>query len=83
MSIRATRELTVCEPYLASMPELPLQSLAQAYGMGFYEASEERELREAWRGFAAHSGLAILAVNTSPEVSAEVYRGFFDFMSKN
>ena len=82
-TIRATRELTVCEPYLASMPELPLQSLAQAYGMGFYEASEEAELREAWRGFAAHTGAALLAVNTSPQISAEVYRGFFDFMSKN
>ena len=65
------------------MPELPLRSLAQAYGMGFYEASEEAELREAWRGFAAHSGPAILAVNTSPQISAEVYRGFFGFMSKN
>ena len=78
--IRATRSLSVREPYLASMPVLPLPKLAGAYGLSYYEAADEVALKSAWSDFVRDDEPALLAVMTEPDVSARIFADYFAFL---
>lgn len=78
--IRATRSLSVCNPYLASMPELPLAALAAAYGLSYYEAADAAGLKAAWTEFVNDEKPALLAVVTDAEVSAATFADYFAFL---
>lgn len=78
--IRATRSLSVCEPYLASMPGLPLSGLAEAYGLSYYEAADGGELKAAWTDFVSDEKPALLAVTTDAEISSGTFADYFAFL---
>ncbi|MCM1518391.1 MAG: 2-succinyl-5-enolpyruvyl-6-hydroxy-3-cyclohexene-1-carboxylic-acid synthase [Pseudoflavonifractor sp.] len=76
--IDSTSALPECERYFAASAEFPARQLADAYGLAFFEASDESELRREWGGFAAETARpAMLAIHTPPMESAEVLRGYF------
>ena len=81
--IRATRDLDVCEPYLSSMPALPLEKLAAAYGLGYYEAADMESLRKVWGDFVEDDRQSILAVKTDPQVSVKAFADYFVFLKNN
>lgn len=77
--IANTRSLPEVEPCFAVGTRLPLRQLAEGYGMNFYEASSEEELRKAFAQFCADTDApAILAVNTPAQESAEILRRYFE-----
>lgn len=81
--IRATRSLSVREPYLASMRNMPLAELAGAYGLGYYEANDESQLKNKWSDFVKDERPSILAVMTDPDTSARAFADYFAFLKNN
>lgn len=58
---------------------VPLRQLAEGYGLDYFEAADERRLRDVFPQFMdlSRGRAAVLAVDTPGELSAEVLRGFF------
>lgn len=81
--IKATRDLKVMEPYLSSMPPLPLKELTTAYGISFYHACDYAGLKLEWDKFVVATGPALLAVETDSTVSASTFADYFKFLKNN
>lgn len=77
--IKTTSSLPELEQYFAASSHLPLRQLADGYGFSYFEVSSEEELRSQWPAFIDFSSPrpAIMRVNTTPELSAEVLKGYF------
>lgn len=77
--ISATSELPEREEFLAVGSNLPLRKLAEGYGFSYFEASSMSELTTVFPAFIAESSSpALLAVNTPPQLSAEVLKRYFE-----
>lgn len=76
--IDSTASLSECERYFAASAEFPARQLADAYGMAFFEATDEHALRRVWTAFASEADRpAMLAIHTPPRLSADILRGYF------
>ena len=79
--ISTTSSLPELEDYFTtnSAASLPLRELAAGYGADFFEVSDEHQLRSVWSVFMnpLSGRAAIMQINTPPEESAEVLKGFF------
>lgn len=77
--IDSTRNLDIREDYFCTNVNLPLRELAAGYGLAYYEADNEEQLRMLFGKFISENVKpAILAITTPPDASAEVLRGFFE-----
>lgn len=77
--IPSTSGLPELEKYFAVGTRLPLRALAEGYGLAYYEANSLNDLSSVFPAFVSESdAAAILAVNTPPELSAEVLRRYFE-----
>ncbi len=78
-SIPATRQLSVRTDMLSmDGMSLPLAQLSAGFGLDYFEASSEQELRSQWQAFAEAPRSAIMRVITPAAESAEVYASLFD-----
>lgn len=69
------RESTICLPPTRS----PWQGVCSAYGINYYRAENEQQLREQFRLFAGeHTTATMLEIVTPPEISAEVLTQYFN-----
>lgn len=76
--ISATSALPETNSYFAVGTNLPLQQLCDGYGIEYFEASDMDSLKSSFELFITeHEHPALLAINTPPELSAEVLRGYF------
>lgn len=76
--ISATSNLPETEDFLAVGTRLPLRNLAEGYGFAYYEASSLSDLDEVFPTFIAEEkSPALLAVNTPPQLSAEILKQYF------
>ncbi|WP_354022628.1 thiamine pyrophosphate-dependent enzyme [Duncaniella muris] len=77
--ISSTSDLPEMEEFLAVGTRLPLKDLAAGYGFAFFDASSSTELEKALAAFVAENRKpALLAVNTPPELSANVLKQYFE-----
>lgn len=77
--ISATSELPEREEFLAVGSNLPLRKLAEGYGFAYFEASSMAELTTVFPAFIAeYNSPALLAINTPPQLSAEVLKRYFE-----
>lgn len=77
--ISATSELPEREEFLAVGSNLPLGKLAEGYGFAYFEASSMAELTTIFPAFIAeYNSPALLAINTPPQLSAEVLKRYFE-----
>lgn len=76
--ISATASLPELEKYLVVGTRLPLSDLCRGYGLRYFTASSESQLRKVLpEFFDEHELPALLAVNTPGAISAEVLRSYF------
>lgn len=76
--IGATSDLEELEEFFAVGTVLPLAQLAEGYGMAYFEAASEAELRHEWSRFLAEdSRPALMSIKTPAEISAGVLKSYF------
>lgn len=76
--IESTSNMPAREFFFSQSMNLPVRKLAEAYGIPFFEATDESSLRNSLDDFLSVRGSsAILAVYTPPEESAEILRNYF------
>ncbi|MGN1246731.1 MAG: 2-succinyl-5-enolpyruvyl-6-hydroxy-3-cyclohexene-1-carboxylic-acid synthase [Muribaculaceae bacterium] len=75
--IKGPSELEELEQYFEVNRDLPVQKYAEAFGFGYYEARDEKELETAAHDFFGDTRAAILAIATPNTLNADVLRGYF------
>lgn len=82
--IKSTSQLEECEECFATMVNLPLQQLAEAYGFAYFEANDKISLDKSFGLFAAENKRpAILNIITPPQESTETLNKFFNSQKSN
>lgn len=76
--IGSTSSLPELDRFFAGPVNLPLQQIADGYGMAYFEAYSIESLESSFKRFAAETKrAALLAVRTPAEVSAKVLKEYF------
>lgn len=78
--ISSTKQLPMREEMFC-VPQSPSwQSLAEGFGLKYFEADDEQQLRKTFKDFAnEYSAPAILLIKTPGELSGDILTNFFDF----
>ena len=77
--IQSTSELPQTEEYLAIDRHFPIGKLAEAYNLDYFEAYDERQLKEVFPRFVSEAGnkAAVLAIYTPKESNAQILKEYF------
>ncbi len=75
--VSTTRRLSERERFWCADTSLPVEGLAKAFGLGYFEASSEAELhRELPKFLSPQAGASILRIVVDPQSSADTLRHF-------
>lgn len=76
--VKSTADIPGREHFFSDCMNLPLMKIAEAYGLSYFEASDEAELSNALPQFMEEQERPVLlAVHTPAEYSAEILKSYF------
>ncbi len=73
-------ELTPC---IETPQNIDIESVAKAYGIDYYKASDAMELTDVISRFYENQGCAILNIITPKETNGEILRDYFKYLRNN